>query len=150
VQTLNLPYYDFSLRFENERQYIFDIFRKKYVQLTPEEFVRQSFAMYLVREKGYPESLIMTEQSLQLNTLTKRCDILVHKPAGTPVVLVECKAPGVKIGNDTFDQVARYNMVFNVKYLMLTNGMKHFCCLVNFDSREVSFLDSIPPYDALD
>ena len=118
--------------------------------LTPEEEVRQRFARYLMEEKGYPASLIMTEYALKLNEMIRRCDILVHKPAGKPAVLVECKAPNIKISKATFDQAARYNMVFRVKYLMVTNGMKHYCCFVDFESQKVHFMDEIPSYDTLE
>ena len=150
MQKLNLPAYDFQSRVEDGKRYILDIYRKKYVLLTPEEEVRQRFARYLVEEKGYPASLMMTEFSLKLNEMTRRCDILVHKPAGEPAVLVECKAPGVKISRETFDQAARYNMVFRVKYMMVSNGLKHYCCYIDFENRKVSFLEEIPSYEALD
>ncbi len=114
--------------------------------LTPEEEVRQRFARYLGEEKGYPASLMQTEFSLKFNEMIRRCDILVHKPAGKPAVLVECKAPEVKISENTFDQVARYNMVFKVKYLMVTNGFKHYCCYVDFETGKVQFLKVIPSY----
>jgi len=110
MRKLNLPAYDFQHRDEDGKRFVLDRFRKKYVVFTPEEEVRQRFASYLIKEKGYPASLMMTEYSLKLNEMVRRCDILVHKPAGKPSVLVECKAPEVKIGNETFDQVARYNM----------------------------------------
>ena len=150
MQKLNLPAYDFQYRVEDGKRYILDIFRKKYVLLTPEEEVRQRFARYLVEEKGYPGSLMMTEFSLKLNEMIRRCDILVHKPAGKPAVLVECKAPGVRISRETFDQAARYNMVFKVKYLMVSNGMKHHCCYIDFDNQKVNFLAEIPEYGSLD
>ena len=118
--------------------------------LTPEEEVRQRFAAYLIEEKGYPATLMMTEYSLKLNEMIRRCDILVHKPAGKPAVLVECKAPEVKVSNQTFDQVARYNMAFRVKYLMVTNGLKHYCCYIDFESKKVNFLEEIPMYDELE
>ncbi len=121
-------------------------FRKKYVLLTPEEEVRQRFARYLATERGYPVSLIRTEYTLHLNGMVRRCDILVDKPAGTPCILVECKAPRVKISRETFDQAARYNMVFRVRYLMVTNGLKHYCCRLDFLSRKVEFLENIPDY----
>lgn len=150
MANLNLPEYDFQQRSEEGRQMILDVFRKKFVVLTPEEEVRQRFARYLVEEKGYPSSLIQTEYTLHLNTMVRRCDILVDRPAGTPAVLVECKAPGVKIGQATFDQAARYNMVFRVRYLMVTNGMKHYCCLIDFKEQRVQFMQEIPHYDSLD
>lgn len=125
---------------------VLDIYRKRFVKLTPEEEVRQRFARYLVEEKGFPASLVMTEYSLKLNTLSRRCDILVHKPAGHPAVLVECKAPEVSINQATFDQVARYNRAFRVSYLMVTNGLKHYCCKIDFETEKVTFLNDIPSY----
>ena len=150
MRKLNLPAYEFQYRDGENGRYVLDIYRKKYVLLTPEEEVRQHFARYLVEEKGYPVSLMMTEFSLKLNEMTRRCDILVHKPAGEPAVLVECKAPGVKISRETFDQAARYNMVFRVKYLMVSNGLKHYCCYIDFENQKVSFLAEIPEYGSLD
>jgi hypothetical protein len=149
MQKLNLPEYDFQQRSEEGKQFILDPFRKRYVLLTPEEEVRQRFASYLVEERGYPASLIQTEYTLHLNEMVRRCDILVDKPAGTPYVLVECKAPSVKIVQETFDQAARYNMVFKVSYLMVTNGLKHYCCTLDFETRSVKFLESIPAYQEI-
>lgn len=149
MRKLNLPTYDFQHRTEDGKLYVLDIFRKKYVMFTPEEEVRQRFARFLGEEKGYPASLMLTEFSLKLNEMIRRCDILVHKPAGEPAVLVECKAPEVKISENTFDQVARYNMVFKVKYLMVTNGLKHYCCYVDFETGKVQFLKEIPSYSDL-
>lgn len=117
--------------------------------LTPEEEVRQRFARYLVEERGFPASLMRTEYTLQLSGMVRRCDILVDKPAGTPAVLVECKSPNVKIGQETFDQAARYNMVFRVRYLMVTNGLKHYCCLIDYKEQRVEFMEKIPHYDSL-
>ncbi len=150
MRKLNLPEYEFRFKQEEGSPYVFDIFRKRYVMLTPEEEVRQRFARYLIEEKGFPTSLMLTEYTLKLNEMTRRCDILVHKPAGVPAVLIECKAPEVKIGQNSFDQVARYNLVFNVKYLMVTNGLKHYCCYLNFESRKVEFMNEIPLYSELD
>jgi len=146
MRKLNLPEYDFRYRVEGEDRYVMDVFRKRYVMLTPEEEVRQRFARYLVEEKDYPSSLIMTEYALKLNKMIRRCDILVHKPAGHPAVLVECKAPAVNLNQAVFDQVSQYNLVFKVEYLMITNGLKHYCCTVDFDSQKVNFLNKIPSY----
>ncbi len=126
-----------------------DVYRKRFVMLTPEEEVRQRFARYLVEEKGFPASLVMTEYSLKLNKMSRRCDILVHKPAGNPAVLVECKAPEVKITQAVFDQAARYNLEFKVKYLMVTNGIKHYCCEIDFENEKVNFLSELPNYKAI-
>jgi len=128
---------------------VLDVYRKRFVKLTPEEEVRQRFARYLVEEKGFPASLIMTEYALKLNKLSRRCDILVHKPAGHPALLVECKAPEVNINQASFDQVARYNLAFRVSYLIVTNGLKHYCCQIDFETEKITFLKEIPTYESL-
>lgn len=149
MQKLNLPEYDLKLKQEGGRTLVFDPFRSKYLVMTPEEQVRQLFARYLVEEKQYPASLMATEYALVLNKMSKRCDILVFDRNGKPVVLVECKSPDVRIGREVFDQVARYNMVFKVAYLLITNGLKHYCCRVDHQAGSVEFLDDIPVYAAL-
>jgi len=149
MRKLNLPAYDFRYRKDGENLMVLDVYRKRFVTLTPEEEVRQRFARYLVEEKGFPASLLMTEYALKVNKLSRRCDILAHKPAGHPVLLVECKAPAVNINQATFDQVARYNMAFRVRYLIVTNGMKHYACLLDFETEKITFLREIPPYDSL-
>ena len=146
MRKLNLPAYEFRYRTEGEMTLVLDVYRKRFVKLTPEEEVRQRFVRYLVEEKGFPASLIMTEYSLKLNKLTRRCDILVHKPAGHPALLVECKAPEVSISQASFDQVARYNLAFRVRYLIVTNGLKHYCCQLDFETEKISFLSEIPAY----
>jgi len=150
MQKLNLPSYDFRQIEEEGRHFIFDPFRKKYVSLTPEEWVRQNFARYLNEELEYPASRMMTEVSLRLNGLAKRSDILVYDRQGQPLVLVECKAPAVKITGATFDQAARYNMVFRVSWLLVTNGLQHYCCYVNYKTQKVEFKDSLPHFNTLD
>lgn len=149
MQKLNLPEYDLKLKEDSGKLWVFDPFRSKYVVLTPEEQVRQQFARYLIEEKNYPSSRMVSEYHLQLNELSKRCDLLVFNSKKEPVVLVECKAPNIKISQEVFDQVARYNVVFRVKHLMVTNGMKHFCCRLSFDNGTVEFLSSIPSYNDL-
>ncbi|MDF1574698.1 MAG: type I restriction enzyme HsdR N-terminal domain-containing protein [Bacteroidales bacterium] len=146
MRKLNLPAYDFRYRKEDGSLMVLDVYRKRYVKLTPEEEVRQRFARYLVEEKGFPASLLMTEYALKVNKLSRRCDILVHKPAGHPALLVEVKAPEVSINQATFDQVARYNLAFRVSYLIVTNGLKHFCCLIDFETGQIRFLSEIPAY----
>ena len=149
MRKLNLPAYDFRYSTQGGDLKVLDVYRKRFVRLTPEEEVRQRFARYLVEEKGYPASLIMTEYALKVNKLSRRCDILVHKPAGHPVLMVECKAPEVNIGQDTFDQVARYNLAFRVSYLIVTNGLKHYCCRIEFETGKISFLREIPAFSDL-
>ena len=149
MRKLNLPAYEFKYQNEGKDLRVLDVYRKRFVKLTPEEEVRQRFARYLVEEKGFPASLLMTEYSLKLNKLSRRCDILVHKPAGHPALLVECKAPEVSISQATFDQVARYNLAFRVSYLIVTNGLKHYCCQIDFETEKISFLSEIPAYAEL-
>ncbi len=147
MKTLNLPTYSLKIKSEQNLEYVYDQFRKKYVRLTPEEWVRQNFAHYLVNEKSFPASRMMLEKSLQINKMSKRCDILVSNDAGDPVVMVECKAPEINIGQSTFEQVSVYNLAFKVKYLVITNGLQHYCCVVDFEKKSVDFLKEIPDYN---
>jgi hypothetical protein len=147
MQTLNLPVYSFKIREDGKRVQIFDPFRKRYLVLNPEEWVRQHFLQYLVQDKKYPASLIRIETALKYNQLVKRADILVHNKLGNPHLMVECKAPTVKITQDAFDQVARYNMTFKVKYLVVTNGMNHFCCEMDYIANTYCYLKEIPLFE---
>jgi hypothetical protein len=147
MKTLNLPTYQFKVKQQGLRTQIFDSIRKKYVVLTPEEWVRQNFLQFLIREKNYPASLIAVEAGLKYNQLQKRMDVLVYDKQGTPHLMVECKAPEVKINQDVFDQIARYNMVFKVKYLVVTNGMHHFCCLMDYTNNAYQYLEQIPVFE---
>lgn len=131
------------------KQKIFDTVRQKYVALTPEELVRQRFIHFLVKEKGFPAGLIMVEYALKVNGLSRRCDVVACNRAGKPLLLVECKAPGVKIGSDTFAQAARYNLTLRVPYLAITNGDSTYCCCVNFETENVEFLREFPHYEEL-
>lgn len=143
---LNLPEYPFRLRQENDTIYIFDGIRKKFLVLTPEEWVRQHFIQFLIRDKKYPRALIKQEGGFKLNSLQKRSDILLYNNVGEKIMLVECKAPGVKISQDTFDQAARYNIIHRVKYLVVSNGLQHFCAGINFEEGSYSFLNELPEY----
>jgi hypothetical protein len=146
MQELNLPPYEVKLKQVGERAQIFDIIRKKYVVLTPEEWVRQHFINYLIVEKNFIASLMAIEMGLTYNQLKKRADVLVYDKEGKPFLMVECKAPEVKITQDAFDQIARYNMVFKVKYLVVTNGLNHFCCLMDYTTNTYQYLADIPVY----
>jgi hypothetical protein len=148
MQTLNLPTYPFKLKQQGERTQIFDAIRKKYVVLTPEEWVRQNFLQYLIQDKNFPASLIAVEAGLKYNQLQKRMDVLIYDKQGTPHLMVECKAPEVKITQDVFDQIARYNMVFKVKYLVVTNGINHFCCLMDYTKNTYLYLEEIPFFES--
>lgn len=149
MQALNLPTYSFKIKSDKGVEYILDRFRQKYVKLTPEEWVRQHFAEYLVEEKGFPRGRIALEYALYYNRMKKRCDILVFDQYMQAQFLVECKAPGVKTGRDAFDQAAVYNQVFKLKYLAVTNGMEHYCCRIDSESSLILFLEEIPDYDQL-
>jgi len=149
MEALNLPTYSFKIKSEGQRKYIFDGVRKKYIQLTPEEWVRQNFVQFLIQEKKYPESLISIEMFFKINKLMKRSDIVIFNKQGNPVVIVECKSPGVKISQDTFDQIASYNMKFKVDYLIVTNGINHYCCMMDSMKNKYTFINEIPTFEEL-
>lgn len=146
MQVLNLPQYQFKLKQNGLRLQIFDAIRKKYVVLTPEEWVRQNFLQYMIHEKKYTPSLIAVEAGLEYNGLKKRTDVLVYNRNGKPYLMVECKAPDVKITEAVFDQIARYNLVFQVDYLVLTNGMEHYCCQLDYTHNTFRYLEQIPEF----
>ena len=149
MQELNLPSYEFRLKKDDGQVRIFDEVRKKYVALTPEEWVRQHFIMYLINQKQVPAGLIILEKQLIMNKMSRRPDILIHNRQGEAVMIVECKAPEVNITQDTFDQVARYNSVLSVQYLVVTNGLQHFCCQMDYKGNTYRFLEDIPEYDEM-
>lgn len=145
---LNLPEYNFRIRKTEKGLQIFDSLRKKFLVLTPEEWVRQNFIQYLIEEKKYPASLIAIETGLKYNKLQKRSDITVHDRKGNVWMIIECKKPDVKISQDTFDQVATYNMSHKVKtrFLAVTNGLKHYCCELDYEQENYSFLKDFPEF----
>ena len=143
---LNFP--EFSFRFKNSENKvsIFDCIRKKFIILQPEEWVRQHCVHYLIDVKKYPISLINVEKELTINTLKKRYDIVVFNPDGSIHIIVECKAPKITINQQTFDQIARYNTALNATYLMVTNGLNHYYCQMDFKNERYQFLKDIPEY----
>lgn len=143
---LNFPRYAFRIKSIKNNYFIYDIVRKKEVVLTPEEWVRQHIVHYLTEEKNYPVSLIAIEKKLTINRLTKRTDILIFNRLGTPEILVECKAPNIKINQNAFDQIARYNMKLNAKFLMVSNGLEHFYCIMDHKNESYQFLRELPSY----
>ncbi len=145
---LNLPEYEFTIM-ETSPPKIFDPIRKKYVTLTPEEWVRQNFLMFLVKEKNYPAPLIFPEQSLTVLKLRKRCDAVVYDKKGCPLMIIEFKSPDVPINQKVFDQIARYNMALNVNYLVVSNGREHFSCFIDIPNKTYRFLEQIPTYSEL-
>ncbi len=144
--TLNLPDYPFKIKQEDKAVYIFDDIRKKFLVLTPEEWVRQHFVQYLIREKGYPKTCIRMEGGLKLNSLQKRTDIVLFNNSGEKVLMVECKAPSIKISQDTFDQIARYNIIHKVPLLAVSNGLQHYYCEIDHVNRDYKFLQELPSY----
>jgi len=143
---LNLPKYSFRIKNKENKLYIFDMIRKKNIVLTPEEWVRQNFIQFLIKEKKYPKSLIAVEKQLQVNNVVKRTDILIFNKSGVPYIIVECKSSNVKITQDTFDQIARYNLKLNAIYLIVTNGLQHFYCKMDHQKMKYIFLNEIPDY----
>jgi len=149
VQQLNLPDFGIKCRSVGEASQLFDPSRRIWVAHTAEEHVRQHFLNYLVHDRQCPLGLMRTEQELKLNTLSKRADIVVHDDHGQPLALVECKAPEVRIDQSVFDQATRYNIVFKVRWLLLTNGLKHYCFHVDHATEEVKSVPLIPSYTVM-
>ena len=143
---LNLPKYDFKLKWVDGSQYIFDEIRKKYIKLTPEEWVRQNLIQYLYREKGFPLTLMAVEYALTYNSMKKRADIVCFDKNGQAIIIVECKASSVKVSQAVFEQLARYNFDLKVPYLMVSNGLVHYCCKMNYKNNSFEFLKEIPQY----
>ena len=146
---LNLPKYAAKVIRREGKPFIWDPIRKKFVALTPEEWVRQHFVNYLVTGKGYPAGLLANEVTVKLNGTSKRCDTVVYDRYLSPLAIVEYKAPHIEITHNVFDQIVRYNMVLHVRYLIVSNGLRHFCCKVNYEERTYDFLEDIPPYQML-
>ncbi len=148
MQPLNFPHYQFEIQESDGRHVIFDGLRKKWLQLLPEEWVRQHVVQYLIQERDVPAGLIGIEKGFQFQGMQRRADLIVHDRQGAPVLMVECKAPSVKISQDVFDQVARYNMVIHAAYLFVTNGLQHYCCKIEADTRQYTFMHELPVYSA--
>ncbi|WP_298789947.1 type I restriction enzyme HsdR N-terminal domain-containing protein [uncultured Allomuricauda sp.] len=146
MQSLNFPKYRFRVKSSENSLHIFDLIRKKFVLLQPEEWVRQHVLHFLIFTKNYPQSIINVEKQLTVNNLKKRYDIVVFKPDGHIDILVECKAPEVKIDQTTFDQIAQYNLSLKANYLMVTNGMEHYYCKMDLEQEKYLFLKEIPDF----
>lgn len=146
MQALEFPAYDFRLKNSENKPYIFDPVRKKFVHLTPEEWVRQHVLQFLIQTKGYPKSLINVEKEIAIYDTKKRYDIVVFNSDGSIFLVVECKRPNVKITQSTFDQIARYNLQLKGELLMVTNGLNHYYCMMNFDEEKYQFLRELPNY----
>ena len=146
MQKLNFPTYSFRFKNSENKVSIFDEIRKKFILLTPEEWVRQHVIQFLLQDKKYPKSYINVEKLIKINDLSKRYDGVVFQPNGDIFLLIECKAPEVPISQQTFDQIARYNLVLKAKYLMVTNGLNHYFCQMDFENEKYVFLKELPEY----
>ena len=146
MQKLQFPSYSFRFKNSENKIAIFDEIRKKFILLTPEEWVRQHVVQYLLQDKNYPKSYVNIEKLIKVNELNKRYDIVVYLPNGELFLLIECKAPEVKITQQTFDQIARYNLVLNAKYLMVSNGLNHYFCKIDFENEKYVFLEELPNF----
>lgn len=147
VQQLNFPTYPFRFKNSENKPSIFDDIRKKFIVLTPEEWVRQHCVNFLMIEKKYPKSLINVEKELFINGRKKRYDIVVYNSDGSINILIECKAPKIPITQKTFDQIAQYNLTLNANLLMVTNGLNHYYCQMDYDNERYHFLKDIPEYE---
>lgn len=146
MQKLNLPEYSFRIKTTEGKPYIFDTLRKKYVRLTPEEWVRQNFVQFLIIGKKYSSSLITVEAGVKVNNNPQRADLVVFDRLGNAIMVAEFKSPDVKISQQTFDQIVRYNMQLKVKFLIVSNGLEHYCCQINYAGNTYAFLPEIPDF----
>lgn len=147
--TLNLPSYETKITGHDGKMQIYDALRRCYVALTPEEWVRQHFVHYLLEHKGYPATLMGNEVAITLNGTKRRCDTVVYDRALRPRVIIEYKAPEVKITKEVFAQISRYNLTLKVDYLIISNGLQHYCCKMDYSSNTFTFIKEIPEYEAI-
>ena len=146
---LNLPQYEIKIGEKNGKRTIFDFLRRKYVTLTPEEWVRQHFTHYLTDHKGYPKGLMGNEVELRVGEKHLRCDTILYNKQGQPQMIIEYKAPTIQIQQKTFDQISVYNLLLHVDYLIVSNGLQHYCCKMDYDNQKYLFLQDIPDYENL-
>ena len=146
---LNLPPFEKKITQKDNKAFILDVIRRQYVALTPEEWVRQHFVHFLIHYKGFPQSLMANEVQLKFNGMSRRCDTVIYDRTLKPRVIVEYKAPTVNITQQVFDQICRYNMVLQVDYLIISNGISHYCCKLDYITRSYSFLEEVPTYNEI-
>jgi hypothetical protein len=146
MNELNLPAYDAKLRGTREKPEILDFLRKRYVALTPEEWVRQHFTHWLVEHKGYPQGLLGNEIALKCGDKTLRCDSILYDKSMCPVMIIEYKAPTVPLTQRVFSQISAYNLLLHVDYLVVSNGLQHYCCRMDYEAQTYHFLDEVPDY----
>lgn len=146
MENLNIPYFQSRIEQRGEKKFIFDPFRKQYLILTPEEWVRQQFLHWICNDFGYPKGLVAVETPLKYNKLKKRADAVIYNSQLKPVMIIEFKSPQVSITEKTFEQAVRYNFAFKTPYIILTNGLTHYCCFINHNQKKVEYLSQIPLY----
>jgi hypothetical protein len=146
---LNLPPHPFKITLKDAQYFIFDDIRKKHLVLTPEEWVRQHFIQYLINDRKFPKALIQVEGGLSLNQLQKRTDIVIFNHAGERIMVIECKAPEIKISQAVFDQAARYNSVHKTQWLVVTNGLKHCYARIDHGNSSFRFCEELPEFKDL-
>ena len=146
---LNLPQYEIKIGEKDGKRTIFDFLRRKYVTLTPEEWVRQHFTHYLIAHKGYPKGLMGNEVELHVGEKRLRCDTILYNKQNQPQMIIEYKAPTIQIQQKTFDQISVYNLLLHVDYLIVSNGLEHYCCKMDYGNQKYLFLQDIPDYENL-
>jgi predicted type IV restriction endonuclease len=146
---LNLPKYETKIAIRDGKKVIFDVIRRRYVALTPEEWVRQHFVHFLIDQKGYPVSLMANEVLLNLNGTKKRCDTVLYRRDLAARMIIEYKAPQIEITQAVFNQITNYNFVLKVDYLIVSNGINHYCCKIDYTNHTYTFLEDIPDYNLL-
>ena len=147
MQVLNLPKTELKVTTKAGKPHVFDVLRRKYVALTPEEWVRQQFVHFLISQKGYPAECIGNEVSITLNGTKKRCDSVVYGKQAEPLMIIEYKAPNIDITQQVFEQISRYNIRLRVKWLIVSNGLQHYCCQIDYESGTYQFVEDIPSYN---
>ena len=149
MSELNLPAYDTNITEHEGKRMIFDFLRRKFVALTPEEWVRQHFVHFLIDHKGYPKGLLANETELRIGDKRLRCDSVLYDKSMKPMMIIEYKAPTIQIQQKTFDQIAVYNLLLHADFLVISNGLQHYCCQMDYERRSYTFLTDIPDYSAL-
>jgi hypothetical protein len=149
MKELNLPSYDVKIKGTREKPEIFDFLRRRFITLTPEEWVRQHFVHWLVEHKGYPQGLLGNEVALKCGDKTLRCDSILYDKEAKHKMIIEYKAPTVSVTQRVFSQISAYNLLLHVDYLVVSNGLQHYCCKMDYDSKTYHFLQEIPDYTSL-
>ena len=147
MNRLNLPEYSIKIAERNGKKVIFDILRRKYVALTPEEWVRQHVVHFIIEKKGYPQTLIANEVELKIGNKSLRCDSVLYDRNMQPRMIIEYKSPSIELQQKVFNQISTYNLLLKVDYLIVSNGMQHYCCKMDYENHKYVFLEEIPDYE---